>query len=67
MGDAGTNDWQWIELAASAPDTNAPARFRYRMQGRFPVQRLDVAMPANTAVSWNVSSSDADRKVADAA
>lgn len=65
-GDAAANDWQWLELAASAPDAAAPARFRYRMQGRFPVQRVDVAMPPNTAVSWNVSSRDDDRKVADA-
>ncbi|WP_433852272.1 DUF3999 family protein [Stenotrophomonas nitritireducens] len=65
-GDAAADDWQWVELAASAPDNSAPARFRYRAQGRFPVQRVDVAMPANTAVSWTVSSRDDDRKVADA-
>ncbi len=61
---ADAGDWQWIELAA--PDAAAPARFRYRMQGRYPVQQVDVAMPANTAVSWTVSSSDEDRKAADA-
>lgn len=61
-GDAVADDWQWLELAASAPDNATPARFRYRLQGRFPVQRVDVAMPPNTAVAWTVSSRDDDRK-----
>jgi len=65
-GDMAADDWQWVELAAATPDKGAPARFRYRLQGRFPVQRVDVAMPPNTAVAWTVSSRDDDRKVADA-
>ncbi|MCL7713135.1 DUF3999 domain-containing protein [Stenotrophomonas mori] len=66
-GDTAAGDWRWVELAAPAADAGAPGRFRYRVQGRFPVQRLDVALPANSTVSWTVSSADDDRKVADAA
>ncbi len=57
-GSAEPGDWQWVELTAAAPDNTAPARFRYRMQGRFPVQRVDVAMPANTAVTWTLSTNE---------
>ncbi|OZB54165.1 MAG: hypothetical protein B7X38_01475 [Stenotrophomonas sp. 14-69-23] len=65
-GDAVADDWQWVELAASAPGDDPAARFGYQVQGRFPVQRVDVAMPANTAVAWTVSSRDEDRRQAGA-
>ena len=54
------DDWQWQELQASAGG-NGKDGYLYRLQGRFPVQRLDVAMPANSAVGWVVSSRDEDR------
>lgn len=57
-------DWQWQELQANA-DGNGKDGYLYRLQGRFPVQRLDVEMPANSAVSWTVSSRDDDRAPAD--
>lgn len=60
--DAG--DWQWQELQAQAGG-NAKDGYQYALQGRLPVQRLDVVMPANSAVSWTVSSRDADRTGAD--
>lgn len=53
-------DWQWQELQAAAGG-NGKDGYLYRLQGRFPVQRLDVLMPANSAVSWTVSSRDEDR------
>ncbi len=56
--DAG--DWQWQDLSASAGG-NAKDGYLYALQGRLPVQRLDVVMPPNSAVSWTVSSRDADR------
>lgn len=55
-----SGDWQWLELTAEAGG-NARDGYLYRLQGRVPVQRLDVRMPANSAVSWSVSSRDPDR------
>ncbi|WP_305806169.1 DUF3999 family protein [Stenotrophomonas sp. YIM B06876] len=59
-----SGDWQWLELTAQ-PGGNAKDGYLYRLQGRVPVQRLDVRMPANSAVSWSVSSRDLDRPGAD--
>jgi len=51
-------DWRWIELDGS------PARagdgIVYALQGRFPVERVDVHMPGNAAVTWTLDSRDAD-------
>ncbi|WP_269792018.1 DUF3999 domain-containing protein [Stenotrophomonas sp. Iso1] len=60
--DAG--DWQWQELKADAGGSAKEGYF-YALQGRLPIQRLDVVMPANSAVSWSVYSRDADRPGAD--
>lgn len=59
-----SGDWQWLELKAQ-PGGNAKDGYLYALQGRLPVQRLDVLMPANSAVSWRVSSRDPDRPGAD--
>jgi hypothetical protein len=59
-----SGDWQWLQLKADAGG-NAEDGYLYRVQGRVPVQRLDVVMPANSAVSWSVFSRDADRSGAD--
>ncbi len=59
-----SGDWQWLALKAAA-DGNARDGYRYTLQGRLPVQRLDVVMPANSAVSWSVFSRDPDRPGAD--
>ncbi len=57
---AEAGDWQWQELqAATAGD--AKDGYLYQLQGRWPVQRLDVVMPANSTASWTVSSRDPDR------
>ncbi|MGB3873191.1 MAG: DUF3999 domain-containing protein [Stenotrophomonas sp.] len=55
-----TGGWQWQELQAEAADDGKNG-YLYHLQGRFPVQRLDVVMPANSAMSWTVSSRDEDR------
>ncbi|WP_449467573.1 DUF3999 domain-containing protein [Stenotrophomonas humi] len=60
--DAG--DWQWQELKADAGG-NVKDGYFYSLKGRLPIQRLDVVMPANSAVSWSVFSRDADRPGAD--
>ncbi len=58
------SDWQWQALQAAAGG-NGKDGYLYRLHGRFPVQRLDVVMPPNSAVSWTVSSRDQDRVRAD--
>ncbi|KRG64667.1 hypothetical protein ABB26_06445 [Stenotrophomonas humi] len=59
-----SGDWQWLELTAAAGGS-AKDGYQYQLQGRPPIQRMDVRMPANSAVSWSVFSRDADRPGAD--
>ena len=53
------NTWQW-QPAPVATGTPAKGGFDYHSDGRFPVQRVDVVMPANSSVRWSVLSRDAD-------
>ncbi|GAB2613908.1 DUF3999 domain-containing protein [Novilysobacter erysipheiresistens] len=48
---------QWLEL--SPVDTEPAQRvFEYRLDGRFPVGQVDVAMPGNHAAEWRLESRD---------
>ncbi|MFT4257156.1 MAG: DUF3999 domain-containing protein [Pseudoxanthomonas sp.] len=55
-------DWQW--QAAQANGGNAKDGWLYRVPGRFPAQRLEVAMPPNSTATWRVSSRDDDSAIA---
>jgi len=46
--------WHWLDLAAQGE--HEPGGFEYRTAGRFPVQRLDLVIPANHIASWRVFS-----------
>ncbi|MFT3761184.1 MAG: DUF3999 family protein [Pseudoxanthomonas sp.] len=59
---AEAGDWQWQQAQANGGD--AKDGYLYRVQGRFPVLRLDVAMPPNSTAAWTVSSRDADHATA---
>src|SRR5690606_27249144 len=51
-------DWRWVELESEpAPEGEGIV---YMAQGRFPVERVDVRMPGNAAVTWTLDSRDAD-------
>jgi len=51
-------EWRWLELDGTpAPDGKG---IMYAVQGRFPVERVDVRMPGNAAVTWTLDSRDAD-------
>lgn len=63
---AGSVDWRWLELAATPAPASAGTGFHYRLEGRYPVQRVDVAMPANSSVRWSVFSRDGDARKGDA-
>lgn len=43
-------------LAAEGKDKGA--RFEFELDGRFPIQRVDVALPGNYAVRWTLESRD---------
>ncbi|WP_260115029.1 DUF3999 domain-containing protein [Xanthomonas indica] len=50
-------DWHWQQLDAVSTD---PAQHRYAFvsPGRYPVTRVDVALPGNNAIEWRVQSRD---------
>ena len=51
-------EWRWIELDGEpAPDGEGIV---YITHGRFPVERVDVHMPGNAAVTWTLESRDTD-------
>ncbi len=53
-----SNPWQWqTAQAISGPEKNG---FNYHSEGRFPVQRVALQMPANSSVRWSVLSRDTD-------
>lgn len=56
---------QWLALQPSGSasggtggDASVSAVFEYDMEGRFPVQQVDVAMPGNHALEWRLESRD---------
>jgi hypothetical protein len=49
---------QWIALAPR-DGTSGGTMFEYELDGRFPVQQVDVALPGNHAVEWWLESRDA--------
>lgn len=51
------DDWQWLD-ASPVVGGNAQDGNRYRVDGRFPVQRLRLALPANSSVRWRVWNRD---------
>lgn len=53
-------NWLWLELAAIPAPAASTSGFHYRLEGRYPIQRVDVAMPANSSVRWSVFSRDED-------
>jgi len=60
---AESDDWQWLSLSVYAQGEDG---FEYHAPGFFPVQRLDVELPANSGVIWRVSNFDpgsADKEV----
>lgn len=53
-------DWQWRELSGTRLDEDGRAVFEFKLDGRFPIRRVDVAMPGNHAIEWQLESRDAD-------
>lgn len=53
-------DWQWLELAPQRVVENGIEAFVYRLDGRFPVEVADVAIPGNSTNHWVLKSRDAE-------
>ncbi len=60
VAQAGAMDWQWLELAPRRVDENGAEAFVYRLDGRFPVEVADIAMPGNSTNHWVLKSRDAE-------
>lgn len=62
---ARTSAPKWLELSGRSVDVRGKggdrgAAFEFDMEGRFPVQQADVALPGNHAVEWILESRDSD-------
>lgn len=58
---AGAMDWQWRELAPErGVDEHGTEVFLYRLDGRFPAEVADVALPGNSTHHWRLASRDAE-------
>ena len=52
-------DWQWLELTPRRVVERGTEAFEYRLDGRFPIEAADVAMPGNSTNRWVLESRDA--------
>ncbi|MHB8912041.1 MAG: DUF3999 domain-containing protein [Lysobacter sp.] len=49
---------QWLEMKGRRSTGDGRTRFEFELDGRFPVQQVDVALPGNHAVQWRLESRD---------
>ena len=59
-GAADAPDWQWRELTGSASRVDRHAEFTFVLDGRFPVEVAEVALPGNSAAEWTLHSREDD-------
>ena len=52
--------WHWASLSGHAVVEHGRTSYRYTLDGRFPVERADVALAGNNASEWTLQSRDAD-------
>lgn len=52
--DRDAGDWQWLDVPAATPTDAAKRSYHYRVDGRFPIQRLRLVMRANSSARWRV-------------
>lgn len=58
---AGVENWQWVELEAGRITNDAGTFFEFTLPGRFPVERVDVSLPGNSAIEWTLQSRDSEQ------
>lgn len=49
---------QWQQLRGRHVESSGRDTFEFNLEGRFPVQQVDVALPGNHAVEWRLESRD---------
>jgi hypothetical protein len=52
--------WRWATLPGHVVVERGRTEYRYTLDGRFPVERADVALAGNNAGEWTLQSRDAD-------
>ena len=60
---AAATEWQWLELAPQRVAENGVVTFVYRMDGRFPIEVADIALPGNSTNRWELKSRDGESAV----
>ena len=54
-------DWQWEEISGKRiVGKDGAVSFEYRVEGRFPFERADVALPGNSSNEWILKSRDSE-------
>ena len=57
----GAQAWQWEEIEGSrVVEKDGTASYHYRIDGRYPFERADVALPGNSTNEWTLASRDGD-------
>lgn len=52
--------WSWESLPGRAIVDRGVTVYTYELDGRFPIERADVALPGNSASEWTLQSRDAE-------
>ncbi|TDK27231.1 DUF3999 domain-containing protein [Luteimonas aestuarii] len=50
--------WQWQALDGAAIDDRGTTHYEYTLDGRFPIERVDLQLPGNSAGEWTLYSRD---------
>ncbi len=54
-------EWQWEEISGKRiVDKDGAVSFEYQVEGRFPFERADVALPGNSSNEWILKSRDSE-------
>jgi len=54
-------EWQWEEISGKrVVEKDGAVSFEYQIQGRFPFERADVALPGNSSNEWILKSRDSE-------
>jgi hypothetical protein len=51
-------DWRWQALEGRAVDDRGTTHYEYVLDGRFPVERVDLLLPGHSAGEWTLYSRD---------
>ena len=53
-------EWTWETVTGRRVEASEGVRFEFELQGRFPVQQVDLDLEGNSAAEWTLSSRDSD-------